>query len=55
LTVYASTGGTLTALGTATVRWWYRDSLPQYTLVPVQPCADGSFDALCNSCTIVNP
>jgi hypothetical protein len=55
ITVYQSIGGTLGAIGTRTVRWWYRDSLPQYTLVPVVLCADGSFDAICNSCTIVNP
>jgi hypothetical protein len=55
VTVFISSGGTLNTLGTRTVRWWYRDACPQYSLVPLAACDDGSFDAIANSCTIVNP
>lgn len=55
LTVYTDVGGTLTAAGTAVCRWFYRDALAQYKLLPLQPNGDGSFDILASSCTIVNP
>ena len=55
VTVYVSSGGTFTALGTRSVRWWYRDACPQYMLVPLAHCADGSFDAVANGCSVVNP
>jgi hypothetical protein len=55
LTVYQDVGGTFTSAGTAVCRWFFRDALPQYMLIALQPNGDGSYDILLNGCTIVNP
>jgi hypothetical protein len=51
--IYTNVSGTLTLQATSqTVYWWYLDSLPANSIVPVEPSNSGTtWDAIANGCT----
>ncbi len=53
--IYVDLAGTLTLVASSqTVRWFYKDSAANGSLIPVEPTDNGTaWDAIANSCTAV--